>query len=191
MGYCYTVYLLSQNCVLWILIVLLEDRIVYFLGGKLHNITMLWAFPQANKKTKQQIHKINQPKNTETSQQIKESTLFSFLKSDLHHFNIIHFKYLLQLILCTIRKGNSKKSTHLGKKCKENSTDKTFSRDTGHSLLRIHCFWLGTVQQNLFDWLIYSPGLKTSRTTVARLYWSSVTTLNIPYRVEIEWFISC
>lgn len=114
MGYCYTVYLLSQNCVLWILILLFEDRIVYFLGGKLHNITMLWALPQANKKTKQQTHKTNQPKNTESSQQIKET----FLKSDLHHFNIIHLKYLLQLILCTIRKGNSNKSTHLGKKWK-------------------------------------------------------------------------
>lgn len=124
MGYCYTAYLLSQHCVFWILILIFEDREQF----------ISWEATCTVSECCQFFHKQTKKKNTESLQQTEDSVFVSFLKSDLHHWDIIHFKYPLQLILCVIRKLIPKKTTYLGRDWKENSTETKLSRHTGHSL---------------------------------------------------------
>lgn len=129
-GYCYTDYLLSHHFAFWVLTVIFEDREQFIYWEATCTV------PECSEIFHKQTKK-NPKKKHRKPLEPQDSIFASFLKSDLHHLDIIHFKHPLHLILCVIRKWISKKSTQVRRECKENSPEIKLSRDTCNSLLVI------------------------------------------------------
>lgn len=138
----YCLFIVTTLCILNSNSDIRRERTVYFLGGNMHNIRMLWVFPQENKKTP-----------TESPNKLKTPYLFPSSKVTCITGTSSTLNSHCSL-LCVSSENEFPRSQRIW----ERSEKKTLPRQNSPEIQVIHCLWfltaLGTIPQNLFDWLI-------------------------------------